>query len=80
MSLFAQPSFQALNISNGRALAELTACGMQRWVLPVECSAALIRQARAQYLELVVVAPLPQIGVFAYGHLPLAYSSRCFVA
>ena len=70
----------ALNIYNGHALAEFTACGLQRWVPPVECSAELIRLARAQYLELSNVAPLPQIEVFAYGHLPLAYSARCFTA
>jgi collagenase-like PrtC family protease len=70
----------ALNIYNGHALAEFTACGLQRWVPPVECSAELIRLARAQYLELPDVAPLPQIEVFAYGHLPLAYSARCFTA
>ena len=41
----------ALNIYNGLALAELTACGLQRWVPPVECSAELIRQVRLEGVE-----------------------------
>lgn len=68
----------ALNLYNGYALAELVRSGMVRWVPPVEASGALIRSAREQLGELDV--QLPAIEIFAYGHLPLAYSARCFTA
>src|SRR5690606_12935253 len=68
----------ALNLYNGHALAELVNSGMQRWVPPVEASGALIKSARAQLQGLDVT--LPEIEIFAYGHLPLAYSARCFTA
>ncbi len=68
----------ALNLYNGHALAELVNAGMVRWVPPVECSGALIRQAMAQLRGLDVT--VPELEIFAYGHLPLAYSARCFTA
>lgn len=68
----------ALNLYNGYALAELVNSGMQRWVPPVEVSGAMIRSARAQLTELGVA--VPEVEIFAYGHLPLAYSARCFTA
>ncbi|MBF7728676.1 U32 family peptidase [Pseudomonas sp. N040] len=68
----------ALNLYNGHALAELIDCGLQRWVPPVECSAALL-EATLQQLDSLGVAR-PEVEVFAYGHLPLAYSARCFSA
>ncbi len=68
----------ALNLYNGHALAELVGSGMQRWVPPVEISGAMIRDARAQLSQLGVA--VPEIEIFAYGHLPLAYSARCFTA
>lgn len=68
----------ALNLYNGYALAELVASGMCRWVPPVEISGAMIRDARAQLAALEV--PMPELEIFAYGHLPLAYSARCFTA
>lgn len=68
----------ALNLYNGHALAELIRSGMYRWVPPVEMSGELIRAARAQLAGLDVT--LPEIEIFAYGHLPLAYSARCFTA
>ena len=68
----------ALNLYNGHALAELVSSGMQRWVPPVEISGAMIRDARAQLSQLGVA--VPEIEIFAYGHLPLAYSARCFTA
>jgi collagenase-like PrtC family protease len=68
----------ALNLYNGHALAELVNSGMRRWVPPVEISGAMIRDARAQLAQLGVEQP--EIEIFAYGHLPLAYSARCFTA
>ena len=67
-----------LNLYNGHALAELVSSGMQRWVPPVEISGTMIRDARAQLSQLGVA--MPEIEIFAYGHLPLAYSARCFTA
>lgn len=68
----------ALNLYNGPALAELVKSGMYRWVPPVEISGAMIRSAREQLASLDVTPP--EIEIFAYGHLPLAYSARCFTA
>ncbi|SFP99204.1 U32 family peptidase [Pseudomonas borbori] len=68
----------ALNVYNGHALAELIDCGMQRWVPPVECSGALIQDSLEQLDSLGLSRP--QVELFAYGHLPLAYSARCFTA
>lgn len=68
----------ALNVYNGHALAEFIDCGMQRWVPPVECSGALIKDSLEQLDSLGVKRP--EVELFAYGHLPLAYSARCFTA
>ncbi len=68
----------ALNLYNGHALAQLVEVGMQRWVPPVECSRSLIADVLEQVSELG--RPLPQVEIFAYGHLPLAFSARCFTA
>src|SRR5690606_30036357 len=68
----------SLNIYNGYALSELKRAGMCRWVPPVECSGALIKSALDQLRELD--GELPEVEIFAYGHLPLAYSARCFTA
>ncbi|MDG9922981.1 MULTISPECIES: U32 family peptidase [unclassified Pseudomonas] len=68
----------ALNLYNAHALSELSDCGMCRWVPPVECSGRLLRDCLSQ-LELLG-HPRPEVELFAYGHLPLAYSARCFTA
>lgn len=68
----------SLNLYNAHALAELRASGMQRWVPPVECSGELIRHLMNQSAQAGLT--LPEIEVFAWGYLPLAYSARCFTA
>jgi O2-independent ubiquinone biosynthesis protein UbiV len=68
----------ALNLYNAHALSELLDCGMRRWVPPVECSGRLLRDCLGQ-LELLG-RQRPEVELFAYGHLPLAYSARCFTA
>lgn len=68
----------ALNIYNAYALAELIDCGMQRWVAPVECSGEQIKQSLVQLDAMNIQRP--EVEVFSYGHLPLAYSARCFTA
>lgn len=68
----------ALNLYNGYALAEMLDCGLRRWVPPVECSGALLRSSLEQLDGLGLERP--EVELFAYGHLPLAYSARCFTA
>ncbi|MDH1009877.1 U32 family peptidase [Pseudomonas nicosulfuronedens] len=68
----------ALNVYNGHTLAELHAAGMRRWVPPVECSGEQIHAVIEQARELGITEV--ETEVFAYGHLPLAYSARCFTA
>ncbi|MFC5707350.1 U32 family peptidase [Aeromonas eucrenophila] len=67
----------AINAYNADVLRMLLKSGMQRWVMPVELSRDWLVQlnqdlgpARHQF----------EVEVFAYGHLPLAYSARCFTA
>lgn len=68
----------ALNIYSGRALAEFIDSGLVRWSPPVECAGSMIKTTIGQLDELGVKRP--EVEVFAYGHLPLAYSARCFTA
>lgn len=68
----------ALNLYNGHALAELYSWGMRRWIPPVEVSGKLLRGVLDQAAQLGLEQL--QTEVFAYGHLPLAYSARCFTA
>ncbi len=68
----------ALNLYNGHALAELCRRGLRRWVPPVEASSRIIREALEQLDALGMARP--ELEIFAYGHLPLAYSARCFTA
>ncbi|QHG68060.1 U32 family peptidase [Pseudomonas putida] len=68
----------ALNLYNAHALQELMNCGLQRWVPPVECSGKLVGDCLRQLDALG--ASRPEVELFAYGHLPLAYSARCFTA
>ncbi|MDR5866867.1 U32 family peptidase [Halomonas koreensis] len=67
----------ALNLYNRQAIGLLTRAGMQAWQAPVEMSrealAALLEDGRAHGLD-------TPCEVFAHGHLPLAWSSRCFTA
>ena len=67
----------ALNLYNPATLSVLTRAGMRRWQAPVEMSkddlARLLEDCREQGIEALCE-------VFAYGHLPLAWSSRCFTA
>lgn len=67
----------ALNLYNPASLAVLARAGMQGWQAPVEMSrddlTRLLTDCREQGLE-------QPCEVFAYGHLPLAWSSRCFTA
>jgi len=64
----------AINIYNCRTLEFLYAHGMRRWVLPVELGRDTLTDILAGSACEV------ETEVFSYGHLPLAYSARCFTA
>lgn len=67
----------ALNLYNTATLGVMARAGMQRWQAPVEMS----QKALAQLINDCHQAGVPHpCEVFAYGHLPLAWSSRCFTA
>ena len=64
----------SVNIYNGRTLDFLSSKQLQRWVLPIELGKEDL-QAILDDSEYK-----PEAEIFAYGHLPLAYSARCFTA
>lgn len=68
-----------INAYNGHTLKELQACGMRRWLPPVELSGQEIATILAEFRELVPNADL-DVEIWTYGRLPLAYSARCFTA
>jgi len=63
-----------LNIYNVSSLQLMQETGAIRWVMPVELSAKTLGELQAQR-----PAGL-ETEVFAYGHMPLAFSARCFTA
>ncbi|UYG07675.1 U32 family peptidase [Halomonas sp. M4R1S46] len=67
----------ALNLYNRQAIGVLDRAGLLAWQAPVEMSrealSALLEDCRAHGLD-------TPCEVFAHGHLPLAWSSRCFTA
>ena len=69
----------AINCYNADVISLLLRKGMQRWTMPVELSrdwlAELLDDCSARGLRNQF-----EVEVFAYGHLPLAYSARCFTA
>ncbi|MFT5880299.1 MAG: collagenase-like PrtC family protease [Moritella sp.] len=69
----------ALNVYNAQTLQLLVNKGMQRWVMPVELSRDWLVQLQEDS-KLLQIRDQFEIEVFAHGHLPLAYSARCFSA
>ncbi|MGL5597031.1 MAG: U32 family peptidase [Aeromonas sp.] len=67
----------AINAYNADVLRMLLKQGMQRWVMPVELSRDWLIQLNQ---DLGSLRAQFEVEVFAYGHLPLAYSARCFTA
>lgn len=69
----------AINCYNADVISLLLRKGMQRWTMPVELSrdwlTELLDDCSARGLRNQF-----EVEVFAYGHLPLAYSARCFTA
>lgn len=68
-----------LNIYNAHTLKYLVGMGLRRWVMPVELSrdtlADILDDARKLGID-----NYPETEVFSFGHMPLAYSARCFTA
>lgn len=69
----------ALNIYNAPTLRLLAKQGMTRWCMPVELSRDWLVNTLDQ-CESLGIRDRFEIEVFSYGHLPLAYSARCFTA
>lgn len=67
----------AVNIYNSATLKILAQRGLQGWNLPVELSRQTLEALLAELQEQGLVLP---VEVFAWGFLPLAWSSRCFTA
>jgi O2-independent ubiquinone biosynthesis protein UbiV len=63
-----------INTYNGETLEILAQQGAKRWVMPVELSRLMLAELLAQKPQGL------ETEVFAYGRLPLAFSSRCFTA
>jgi collagenase-like PrtC family protease len=69
----------ALNCYNAYALRILHRQGMLRWCMPVELSREWLANLLTQCEELGFRDQF-EVELFSYGHLPLAYSARCFTA
>ena len=63
-----------LNVYNVSSLELMRETGAIRWVMPLELSAKTLGELQAQR-----PAGL-ETEVFAYGHMPLSFSARCFTA
>ncbi|NMP32357.1 U32 family peptidase [Thalassotalea sp. M1531] len=69
----------ALNIYNHHTLELLYKQGMSRWCMPVELSRDKLVNVVKQCEEIGIRDKF-EIEVTSYGHLPLAFSARCFTA
>ncbi len=67
----------ALNIYNHHTLATLVEQGLTRWVPPVELSRDDIADIQS---NVATLCPAPELEIFSWGYLPLAWSARCFSA
>lgn len=69
----------AINCYNHHSLRRLIVMGMQRWLMPVELSRDWLEGVLEQP-EIQDARSCFEVEVFAFGHLPLAWSARCFTA
>jgi len=69
----------AINCYNQHTLRRLVAMGMTRWVMPVELSQQWLASILGQN-ESSAIRDKFETEVFAFGHMPLAWSGRCFTA
>ncbi|WP_028450283.1 U32 family peptidase [Chitinibacter tainanensis] len=63
-----------LNIYNGSTLDWHAQAGAVRWLPPLEASQSMVAQILAERTNTL------ETELFAHGHLPLAFSARCFTA
>lgn len=64
----------AVNLYNSASIEVLQRLGLIRWVMPVELSAKSLDDILAGLEQEI------ETEIFSYGHMPLAYSARCFAA
>ena len=69
----------AINCYNASVLKLFINKGMQRWVMPVELSRDWLDKTLTD-CESLGIRDQFEVEVFAHGHMPLAYSARCFTA
>lgn len=68
-----------LNCYNAQTLNILLRQGMTRWCMPVELSRDWLVNLLNQCDDIGIRGKF-EVEVMSYGHLPLAYSARCFTA
>lgn len=66
----------AINLYNAESIFRLAKTGLKRWVMPVE----LGREALTSIMERKDLFPEVETEIFVFGHMPLAFSARCFTA
>lgn len=69
----------AINCYNAHTLKLFVNQGMHRWVMPVELSRDWLTKALIDTEKMGIRSQF-EVEVLAHGHLPLAYSARCFTA
>lgn len=69
----------AINCYNAHVLKLFVNQGMQRWVMPIELSRDWLQSALKDAKKMGIRDQF-EVEVLAHGHLPLAYSARCFTA
>jgi len=69
----------AINCYNASVIKLLINKGMQRWVMPVELSRDWLIKTLADCEQLGIRDQF-EVELFSHGHMPLAYSARCFTA
>lgn len=69
----------AINCYNQHTLKYLINSGMQRWLMPVELSRDWLQNILEQDI-IKDVRNCFETEVFSFGHMPLAWSARCFTA
>ena len=69
----------AINCYNAHTLKLFVNQGMHRWVMPVELSRDWLTKALIDAEKMGIRSQF-EVEVLAHGHLPLAYSARCFTA
>ncbi|HLV48269.1 MAG TPA: U32 family peptidase [Aliidiomarina sp.] len=69
----------AISIYNHHSLRRMVNLGMKRWVMPVELSGDWLADLLAKDI-IKDVRSCFETELFSFGHMPLAWSARCFTA